>query len=183
MHDFNYGHVAEQRKKYIPYQKVEEFVDPGNGDVILDIGAGDGFYSINFARKIVSGRVIAVELDKRATSLIEERKKTDSIPNVEIVNQDVCRNFPFREYTKVFFSNSFHDLPCREELLKNISSSSASGVQIFFIEFKKEIQEFGPPAEMRISEGELREELGKNGFRFTGRLELKAHYLHSYERE
>lgn len=182
-HHFDYRHVAEIREKRVPYKKVEEFVDPSSGDVIVDIGAGDGFYSINFAKKVGTGKVIAVEIDERGTDLIKEGIEKSGLSNIDIVQQNACDDFPFKGYNKVFFSNTFHDLPCRGDVLTNITRNSGSNLQVILIEFKKENQDSGPPMELRISEEELKEEFVKFGFKFSGRLELSHHYLHRYVKE
>ncbi len=183
MHHFDYGHVAELREKLIPYATVEKFVNPSSGDVIVDIGAGDGFYSVNFAKKVGPGKIISVEIDERGTSLLRGRMKENGVGNIQIEQQNACDEFQFKGFNKVFFSNTFHDLPCRSELVARLARSGNKGMEIILIEFKKEDHEFGPPENIRISEEELKREFGSQGFKFAGREELSHHYLHKYVRE
>lgn len=183
MHHFDYEHVAELRGKLIPYEKVEEFVRPEGNDVILDVGAGDGFYSINFAKKLNGGKVIALEIDERGTILLKKKMGEQGIYNIDILQEDACQNFHFSGYNKVFFSNSFHDIPCSDKLVREFAETGNKGLEIVLIEFRKEVVDLGPPAHIRISENELKQKFTSRGFTFSGRLELTHHYLHKYVKD
>lgn len=180
MHEFDYNAVAELRSKFIPYGKVEEFINPVEGDVILDIGAGDGFYSVNFSQKIGRGRVISLEIDERGADLINRKIAEREIGNIEVVIGDACSDLDVVGFNKVFFSNTFHDLDCREDLLEKLKVIGDGELEVFLIEFKKKRLDFGPPEEIRLSEEELKGIFLSHGFKFMGRLELSHHYLHSY---
>lgn len=183
MHEFNYEAVAELRSKYVPYDQVEKFVNPGEGDIILDIGAGDGFYSINFSRKVGSGGVISLEIDQRGTDIIKNKIAETGASNIKVITQDACSPIDEKGITKVFFSNSFHDLPCRDGVLDNIKAIADPKIEVILIEFKKRRKDFGPPEEIRISEEELKAIFQRHGFTFSSREELSHHYLHKYSIE
>ncbi|AKA49382.1 hypothetical protein IX51_10035 [uncultured archaeon] len=183
MHQFDYEHVAELREKLIPYRKVEEFVNPHGTDVILDIGAGDGFYSVNFAEKLNGGKVISLEIDKRGTDLLKRRMNEHSVSNVEVVQQDACDEFHFDGYNKAFFSNTFHDIPCRDDLVERFAAVNEENLEIILIEFKKGTLDLGPPEHIRISEEELMNKFTSRGFRFVERMEFSHHYIHKYVKD
>lgn len=70
------GNVAE---------RMVDFAGVGREDVVLEIGAGTGILTASLARK--SGKVLAVEVDKRLEPILKEN--LSSFPNVEIVWGDV----------------------------------------------------------------------------------------------
>lgn len=183
MHHFDYDRVAELRKKLIPYEKVEEFVHPGRDDVILDVGAGDGFYSVGFASRITDGKVIALDISESGAERTRKRMVEEGVQNVEVLRQDVCADFSVTGYNKVFFSNSFHDIPCRDELIDTLFRNSSPPLEIILIEFRTDKDDFGPPMEIRIGEKALQRIFEGHGFRLDGRLELDHHYLHRYVRK
>lgn len=177
---FNYDSVAERRARYIPYDSVEKFVSPSGNDVLVDIGAGDGFYSCSFAGRLPGGRVIAVEVDERGVSLINDRIRKEGTTNVEVIKADVCNGFSAHGYNKAFFSTTFHDIPCRSELVDRLVKGSSGTLDIYLIEFRKDILDFGPPADVRFSREELRDFFEKKGFRLIKEELLSHHYLHHY---
>jgi predicted methyltransferase len=64
---------------------VEELdVDPG--EVVADVGAGDGRYSVALAERVgEGGRVYATEVDPADLKKIEDRVRQENVGNVEIV--------------------------------------------------------------------------------------------------
>ena len=120
-HHFNYERAAEMRKKYIPLEKVLSVVDLTSTDVILDVGGGDGFYSNLFSEKC--SKVYYVDASDSAVNVVKENI-SGTRGNVEVIQDDICTmNLP-KDLTKVFFSNSFHDLGCREKLIDRITEIS-----------------------------------------------------------
>ena len=176
-HHFDYDRVAELRKKYIPDSVVKSMVDPGKKDTIVDIGAGDGHFSILFSRS--ASKVIAMDVSRRSVELIKERVLRDSLSNLEIIQSDVCGEFNLRDFNKVFFGTSFHDLPCGENIIDLIRSRGSNDVQVTFLEFKKE-ESPGPPLEIRIDPHSLQDMMNRHGFTLKSSVELKIHYIHTY---
>ena len=50
-----YERIHEFREKHIPYKTIIEKMQLAPDDIIIDMGAGDGFYSKIFADKVSSG--------------------------------------------------------------------------------------------------------------------------------
>ncbi len=71
--------------------KIVAAIDPGPGDVIVEIGAGKGALTAALAGK--AGRVVAVEKDERLIPGLRERMPA----NVEVVHGDILR-VDFREF-------------------------------------------------------------------------------------
>ena len=178
-HHFNYDRVREMRSRYIPYSEVERLVSPQLTDVIVDVGSGEGFYAIKFAGKASEGQVYAAEISDEANRLLAARIEKEGLKNVRIVDSDICRHFDFHGYNKVFFSTSFHDLNCREELLDTIRKNAGDRLEIILIEFRKDAT-IGPPADIKISSDELCCIFERHGFRLTDSVLLEQHYIHKY---
>lgn len=75
-------------------EKVRELIIGGaqlaSTDIVIEIGPGLGVLTERLARQV--GRVVAVELDKRLTTLLSDRLST--LHNVTIVTQDVLASSP-----------------------------------------------------------------------------------------
>lgn len=177
-HHFNYERAAEMRKKYIPLEKVLSVVDLTSTDVILDVGGGDGFYSNLFSEKC--SKVYYVDASDSAVNVVKENI-SGTRGNVEVLQDDICTmNLP-KDLTKVFFSNSFHDLGCREKLIDRITEISLEQVKFVLIEFKKD-SSIGPPESVKIHPDELDSIFKRHGYKLEKRDFLQEHYISFYSR-
>ena len=146
-------------------------------DVVLDVGSGDGYYSSRFAEH--SGKVIAI--DEYCEGL-----KGDfyAKPNIETFCGDACRwfkNHDLSDVTHVFFSNSFHDMSCQEEILSDLSTKLHGGTHLDIIEFHPDAP-FGPPINIRFSGEELKAKVEAHGFKEEWYIDLETHYFISFKK-
>ncbi|MCE4607511.1 MAG: transglutaminase family protein [Caldisphaeraceae archaeon] len=65
--------------------------------------------------------------------------------------QQMCApQIPVKDFTYAFFSNSLHDMECREVLIDKLYEILSENGRLAIIEFKPETS-FGPPHPIRIS--------------------------------
>lgn len=176
---FDYTRAKAIRERFVPIQKVFDFVSLLNGESLIDIGAGDGHYAFEFAKRNPKSIITALEPGLNGSKLIEHRISNDNISNVKLLKEDACNARDYSEYGVIFFSTVFHDLGCRDKLIRHIAETAQNNSRIIFIEFKKD-SEIGPPKEVRISEKELEAIMAKAGFILNDFKELEFHYIHKY---
>ena len=177
-HDFDYDRVAQFRSMYIDDRMVLDFVSPDKNDIILDIGSGDGHYSVIFSKS--ARTVYAMDVNPKSKAITEEKTRLSGSKNVVHILTDACDGNLPASFNKVFFGNSFHDLPCRDGLLERLKIEGKMGMRIIFLEFKKEDTP-GPPLEIRIAEQELQEIMNSHGFILNRSEDLQIHYIQEYE--
>ena len=177
--NFDYSRIREMRNNFLPLEKVKAFVGLKDGQSLIDVGAGDGFYSLAFASGNPNSVITALEPGRNGSVLIKKQISELGIKNIKVIEESACEEHNYSPYDKVFFSNVFHDLECKPELLKNMSKSMRKGSELIFIEFRKEV-EAGPPQHIRISEQELESMIAKAGFRLAASEKLRLHYMHKY---
>ena len=175
----DYTRTREMREKYIPFDSVDKFIDLKPNDTLLDVGPGDGFYALSFAKEVPRGTVTAMDLNEDSVSEIKKTQETSGIKNLFVSQNDICTVTDFSRYNKIFFSNVFHDLNCRDKILNNMISTFVDKTRIIFIEFKKE-STIGPPADIKISQEELKGIMKKHGFSFLKGEDLAEHYMQMY---
>lgn len=175
-HHHNYEAAAEMRKRYIPVERVLDVVDLGKEDIIMDVGGGDGHYSLAFADRC--RKVIYVDPSERAVNMMKSRNG-DSPGNIEILQADVCNMELPEGVNKVFFSTSFHDIHCREEVIERFSRNSGGRVKFVLVEFKKDA-DIGPPDFVKIGPDELDKIFSKSGFKLVRREFFEKHYVAMY---
>ncbi len=146
-------------------------------DVVFDVGSGDGFYSSEFAK--VCKAVFSIdEYEKNFESQNYANEK------IKKISQSVCewiKKNDFSEATHVFFSNSFHDMECQDEILSVLSKSLKKGSHFDLVEFNLKAL-FGPPKSIRFSKEMLKDKVEPYGFKEVKYVEFKDHYFISFEK-
>lgn len=163
------------RDLYLPLADILRAMAIREDDVVADVGAGDGYYSALFAGRC--RKVYAIEVDQSAAGLIAAKK----LKGVVTLNVDICKGWPVEDATYAFFSNSFHDLDCKEELVAAMSKGLLGSGRVAMVEFKLDTP-FGPPASIRLSSDELDRIMSRGGFKLRGRQDFRFHYISVYTR-
>ncbi|MDP7975768.1 MAG: class I SAM-dependent methyltransferase [TACK group archaeon] len=179
MHPFHARHWVndEARDRIIPTDQVISLMKIGKDDVIVDVGSGNGYYTIKFA--LLCSRVYGIDAGYSARDLEELKEKAASLglSNVEFLRADACDGLDVHDYTHVFFSNSYHDLRCQEELLDKIRANS----KVTLIEFKPD-SPFGPPSFKKISKEKLVERFSRHGFTLLDSRDFQYHYAVTFQK-
>ena len=149
----------------------------GPGDVVFDIGSGDGYYSSRFAESC--GKVVSVEAYAEALDGPYYQHV-----NIEKQGVDVCAKLgalDLSRATHVFFSNSFHDMECQDEILRTLARELREGARLDLVEFHLDTP-FGPPRDIRYSKESLKAKVEPHGFEEKASFDLGTHYFVSFER-
>jgi SAM-dependent methyltransferase len=169
-------HGSVEAKAAIADRLIEAMKLDG-GDTLVDLGSGDGYYSSRFAAKCA--KVVAV--DASSEVLKSEYYRKD---NIAAVGADVCawaKTFDWGLVAHVFFSNSFHDMSCQNELLSVFSAKLRPGAHLDLIEFHLDTP-FGPPRSIRFSKEQLKALVEPRGFEEKASFDLETHYFVSFEK-
>lgn len=174
LHRSQHGSL-EQKSKIA--DKLLNVMRLSQADVVLDVGSGDGYYSSRFAE--FCQRVVAI--DEYCDGL-----KSDfyNKPNIETVCDDACKwikEHDLKKVTHVFFSNSFHDMDCQNEILSGLSRKLSSGSHVDMIEFYPDTP-FGPPRSIRFSREVLKSKVESNGFVEESFIDMGTHYFISFKK-
>jgi SAM-dependent methyltransferase len=123
------------------------------GDVIADIGAGTGAFTIPFARAVApSGQALAVDLWPELLAHIREKAEHENVTNLETVRagfQDP--RLPAGTVDVAFFHDVFHNVNDRQGYLRVLAPCLKPGGRIAIIE-----QEFDDPIAKRWDRDEDR---------------------------
>ncbi len=71
------------------YDTIVEAADFKKDDVVLEVGPGLGFLTMELAKKVK--KVVAVELDDKLAEVLRVRLDEHGIGNVEVANEDILR--------------------------------------------------------------------------------------------
>ncbi|WP_449462954.1 class I SAM-dependent methyltransferase [Tardisphaera miroshnichenkoae] len=179
MHPFHARHRIndEARERIVPTDQVIDLMKIRKEDVIVDVGAGSGYYTFKFAPLCTKVYGIDAGYGDRDLKELKEKAASLGLSNVEFLRADACDGLNVEDYTHVFFSNSYHDLRCQEELLDKIRAKA----KVTLIEFKPDAP-FGPPSFRKISKDKLIERFSRHGFTLLDSRDFQYHYAVTFQR-
>lgn len=106
------------------------------GDVLADIGAGTGAFSLPFARAVApGGTVYAVEVDQVLVDHIGEKARSEGASNVQtVLGEFTDPKLPTQDIGLAFFHDVLHHVKDRAGYLKTLARYIKPGGRIAVIE-------------------------------------------------
>ena len=155
------------RRSWFNPEKVLEDAGLGSGMVFVDVGCGDGFFTILAAEMVgKTGKVYAVDTDATAIERLKRRATVKGLTNVkavvakaeETVFCDGCADI-------VFYSIVLHDFDNPAQVLLNAKRMLKPSGKLVDLDWKKKQMAFGPPARIRFSEEQAQGLIEAAGFK------------------
>ncbi len=135
----------------------------------MDIGCGDGFFSILAAKTVgKKGKVYAVDSDASAIEKLNYKAKAEGLKNItakvgaaeETVFCRECADF-------VFYSMVLHDFGDPAKVLQNALQMMKPTGRLVDLDWKKQDVPFGPPFKIRFSKEHASDLIRKAGFQIS----------------
>ncbi len=157
------------------------------GQVVADLGCGNGFYVLPAAQMIgPTGMVYAVDVQTSKLAATVSIANQFGYKNVRVVQADL--NKPLTDIAPsscdlAIVGNILHEVDKKEELIKNIYRILKSPGRVVAVEWKRTATPFGPPIEKRMDQERLEITLQTAGFRKVKDLLADGyHYAVLYEK-
>jgi ubiquinone/menaquinone biosynthesis C-methylase UbiE len=124
------------------------------GMVFVDVGCGDGFFSVLAAKKVgVKGKVYSVDIDPVGIEKLKAKAKSEGLTNITAkVGKAEDKVFCRQCADFVFFSMDLHDFSDPAKVLANSHEMVKPSGCVVDLDWKKQQMPFGPPAAIRFSE-------------------------------
>ncbi len=138
------------------------------GSVVLDIGAGTGYFNRAFAARVRPGGVVfAADIEPAMTAHMLERARREATPEVFplLVPPDEPR-VPM-PVDVVFICDTIHHIDDRIDYLKKVRAILKPGGVVAVVDFKPGDIPVGPPPEHRIARELVIDEMEAAGFRLA----------------
>ena len=168
-----------KRLEYLNPDLIWEKAGLKNPSVLIDIGAGTGFFALLFSKKMKRGKLYACDISDEMLSWMKSNLPLESKGRVIPVKmEEGSVALPDDMADLVYMIDLHHEL---EEPLRVIRESRRllkKGGKLLIIDWKKEQTPEGPPLEIRVTEETIESQMRKAGLRdIMKHTVLPYHYL------
>lgn len=110
------------------------------GDVVADIGAGSGYFTLPMARMVEpGGRVLAVEIQPQMLAIIERRMLTEDVYNIDmILATERNPKLPTGEVDLVLLVDAYHEFAYPREVMEGVRDSLSQRGRVLLVEYRGE---------------------------------------------
>ncbi len=152
-----------------------------SGDVVVDIGCGDGFFAIPAARMVGPlGMVYALDSSPEAIEKLEKRAREAGISTIRTAIGDAEEHIFCRRCADlVLMANVLHDFHAPLKALGCVMAMLKPEGRLVDLDWKKEPDQLhGPPLDKRLNQEEAGALLKQAGFKVvSSTLSQPFHYL------
>ncbi len=165
--DASRAHVldAPERLVWLPPAEVVASLLLEPTDVIADLGAGTGYFSLAMAAEATQGRIYAVDAQKEMLDLIEDKLSGQQASNVHLVHADAHKTgLADGSCSLVFMANVWHEFDDRSAVLHESLRILTRLGRIAILDWRPDVErEAGPPLDHRIDSKTAMAELAAAG--------------------
>ncbi len=153
-----------ERAEWIPFDKLRNALGLESPEVLVDFGAGTGFFTAPLARDEPGIRFYALDVQQEMISYLKKEMPS----NVEAVLIDGKRiSLEENGADGLICINVYHEIPERDVLLTEFYRVLKPRGVLLVIDWEKEnpILKDGPPLERRVAASDMVQEMAEAGFR------------------
>jgi len=157
---------SPERAKWQKPDQVVRALKLKPGQVVIDIGAGTGYFTRRFAQAVApSGKAVGLDIepDMAAYMQADARKLGVKNYNARVVKPDDPELAP-GSVDLVFFCDTLHHLGNRVAYFRRLAPALRKGGRVAVIDFKKKPLPLGPPPEIKLSREQVIGEFHDAGF-------------------
>jgi ubiquinone/menaquinone biosynthesis C-methylase UbiE len=151
------------------WQKPDEVVAAlglDSGDVVADIGAGSGYFSVRLARAVgPKGQVYAVDIQQDLIDHLGKRAAEEALPSIApTLGTADDPKLPSGTVDLIFICDVVHHIENRQAYYAKLAGALAPGGRIAIVDFHKRDLPVGPDMAMKIAKPDMIAELAEAGF-------------------
>lgn len=177
--------MRDERQREEDCSLLLEALDIKPGQVVCDMGCGNGFYTVQLARLVgEKGRVLAVDIQPEMLHMLEERAKAEGLSNIELIEgTPVDPKLPPKGVDLILLVDVYHEFSHPEPMLSAMRGSLKGGGRIALVEFRLEDPQVPIKLLHKMSKKQILKEFPPNGFRLVEQFDkLPWQHLMFFER-
>lgn len=159
------------------WQKPEEVMKQlqlRSGDVVVDIGAGTGYFTRRFAAAVgAQGKAVGLDIESTMVTHINAEAQKQGIANLSA--RQVPPHDPQlapQSVDVVFICDTYHHMQERVAYARLLSQALKPGGRVVIVDFQKRPLPLGPPMEWKLAPEAVTEEFRQAGFQLARSVEF-----------
>jgi ubiquinone/menaquinone biosynthesis C-methylase UbiE len=151
--------------------KVIAALDLKPGQVVADIGAGTGYFTVRLARSAAGPKVYGDDIEPAMVSYIRERAAKEGLKNVLALQASAdSANLPER-VDLVLIVDTYHHIGNRPAYFRGLAKSLKPGGRVAIIDFRPGVPD-GPPQEFHFPPEKVKAEMAEAGYKLDKQLDF-----------
>lgn len=160
-----------ERDERAPNERPDLVVDSmelAPSDVVADIGAGTGYFTLRLAPRVPRGRVFAVDIQPEMLDIMRQRIQARSIDNVALVRGTVTDpQLPADSIDTALMVDAYHEFSHPREMMRALVEDLVPGGRVILIEYRKEDPSVPIKPLHKMSEAQARKEMAAVGLEWV----------------
>lgn len=146
---------------------VIEAMELRSDDVVVDLGAGSGYFTVRLATKVPDGKVLAVDIQPEMLSLLEARRDELGLPNIETVLGSIeDPNLP-SGVDAVLMVDAYHEFSHPYEIMTALVEALEPGGRVFLVEYRGEDPRVPIKRLHKMTQDQVRKEMAAVGLEWV----------------
>ena len=161
--------TRESRNREEDCDTMLEALQVKPGDVVCDMGCGNGFYTLELAKLVGKrGKVIAVDIQREMLGLLDDRAKQEKVTNIDtVLGTVVDPMLPKEAVDLVLLVDVYHEFSHPVQMLAAIRNSLKPCGRIALVEFRAEDPNVPIKPLHKMSKEQVMKEFPPNGFKLV----------------
>lgn len=108
-------------------------------DVVADIGAGSGYFSLRIAPLVPQGKVWAVDIQPEMLEMVDAGTQARGLTNVEtVLGTETNPNLPPESVDLALMVDAYHEFEYPREMMEAIATALKPGGRVALVEYRGE---------------------------------------------
>lgn len=170
----------ESREEEEGVSKAIEALSPKDQAIIVDLGAGSGYYSFRIAQQYPTCSVYAVEVQEAFVQYLEKQKEVKKLDRVQVWKGEANQLPKFPQLVDmIIMVDVYHELEFPFEMLQQMHKALQPNGELVLIEYRGEDPNSPIKPLHTTTVQQLNKELGMAGFELTKKLDFlpMQHFL------
>jgi len=149
-------------------------------DVVADIGAGTGYFTLPIAERVPQGKVLAVDIQPEMLDIVKRRVREAGLDNVQaVLATPTDPGLPAGSVDLALLVDAYHEFSHPREVMGNLVTALRPGGRVILIEYRAEDPAVPIKALHKMSQAQARAEMAAAGLAWAGTLDVlpQQHFM------